>query len=267
MCGRFTLRVRAPEVAEAFDADPAGLDLPPRFNIAPTDPVAVVRRAGGVAERELARVRWGLIPSWVDDPGDFDLTLTNARSESAKDKPAFREPFRSRRCLVPADGFYEWLEQNGKRPYFVRRRDDGLFAFAGLWDRWEGEDGKALESCTILTCEPDDLVGRLHDRMPVILPRGHWERWLDPAAFEGDLRELLRPHPENEADFEAYPVGKRVNRTANDGPELVEPVGEPLAAGGDEKPGPDGDGETGPEDGGEDGSGTADGPEQRELGL
>jgi putative SOS response-associated peptidase YedK len=224
MCGRFTLRTDAKKVAEFFDADLHGVDFGPSWNLAPTDPVLVVRRAdGGVGGRELARARWGLLPGWVDDADDFP-TLINARSETAREKPAFRDAFRSRRCLIPADGFYEWVRVDGdKQPFYVRRRDDRLFAFAGLWERRAGEDGPQ-DSCTILTTEPNDLVARLHDRMPVVLPDDAHEAWLDPAGYPGDLEELLRPYPDPDDDFEAYPVTKRVNSPRHDEPQLVKPL-------------------------------------------
>lgn len=222
MCGRFTLRTDASQVAEFFDADRRSVDVRPRFNIAPTDPVVLVRRAdGGVGGRELASARWGLVPHWVDDPGDFP-TLINARSESARDKPSFRAAFRNGRCLIPTDGFYEWVSVDGaKQPFFVRRRDDRLFAFAGLWDRWTGGEGP-VDSCTILTTGANELVAPLHDRMPVVLPVDAYEAWLDPAGYPGSLEELLRPYPDPDEDFEAYPVTKRVNDPRRDEPDLVE---------------------------------------------
>lgn len=225
MCGRFTLRLDSREVARLFDARRDGIDRPPRYNIAPTDPVTVVRLSEEDGGRTLAEARWGLVPHWVDDPEDFDLTLVNARSETAREKPVFRDAFRSRRCLLPADGFYEWVTTDGnKQPWLVHRRDDRPFAFAGLWDRWEGEDGGRLESATILTCSPDRVVEELHDRMPVVLPRELWDDWMDPAGYPGPLEELLRPYPENERAFEVHPVSRRVNSPTRDGPELVEPV-------------------------------------------
>lgn len=222
MCGRFTLRTDAGKVAGFFDADLRDVEVPPSYNIAPTDPVVVVRRPdGGVGGRELARARWGLVPHWVDDPDDFP-TLINARSETVRKKPAFRDAFRSRRCLIPADGFYEWVRVDGdKRPFYVRRRDDRLFAFAGLWERWTATD-RPRETCTILTTEPNDLVERLHDRMPAVLTDEARDAWLDPAGYPGDLEELLRPYPDPDDDFEAYPVTTRVNSPEHDDPDLVE---------------------------------------------
>jgi putative SOS response-associated peptidase YedK len=225
MCGRFTLRIDSEAVARAFDARRGDLDHGPRYNISPTDPVAVVRLSEDDGGRELAEARWGLVPHWVDDPDDFDLTLINARSETAPDKPAFRDAFRTRRCLVPADGFYEWVAvDGGKQPFFVHRGDDAPFAFAGLWDRWRGPGDRRLESATILTCEPDEVVGELHDRMPVVLPPDRWDAWMDPASEPRAVQELLRPRERNETAFEAHPVSRDVNRPDRDGPELVEPV-------------------------------------------
>lgn len=233
MCGRFTIRHHAKDVAEHFELDPGSVgDLQPRFNVAPTQPIAVVRRADGVAERELADVRWGLVPHWVDDPDDWPVLL-NARSETAADKPAFRGAFRNGRCLVVASGFYEWRRENGRKtPYYVRLEDDRPFGFAGLWDRRERDDEATLESATILTCEPNELLEALHDRMPVMLPPDAYGAWLDPSRSTDELEDLLRPYPEEE--IVAYPVSRRVNKTSNDGPELVEPVGEPLSGGGGE---------------------------------
>jgi putative SOS response-associated peptidase YedK len=227
MCGRFTQRHAAPEIAEHFELDPDAVpELRPRFNIAPTQPVAVVRRAQGVAERELAEVRWGLVPHWVDDPDDWPL-LINARSETAAEKPAFRGAFRNGRCLVVASGFYEWREENGsKTPHYVRPRDDRPVGFAGLWDRREREGEEPLESGTILTCEPNEMLRKLHDRMPVMLPADDHEAWLDPSRSREELQGLLRPYPQEE--LLAYPVARRVNKTSNDGPELMEPEGEPI---------------------------------------
>jgi putative SOS response-associated peptidase YedK len=220
MCGRFTLRHSESEISDAFDAVSPGLGLAPRFNIAPTQDIAVVRPAAGGASRELATVRWGLLPGWVEDPADFP-TLINARAESAPTKPSFREAFRRRRCLVPTDGFYEWKKlDGGKQPWFIRRRDDGLFAFAGLWERWEGED-RRVDSATILTTRPGELLGDLHDRMPVILPSESWATWLAPELAPTEADRLLRPHEE---ELEAYPVSRHVNSPAHEDPVCVQPL-------------------------------------------
>jgi len=216
-------------VAEQF----ALFELPPfapRFNIAPSQPVAVVRLAPGrngpdAAEpgRELVWLRWGLVPSWAKDPA-VGNRMINARAETAAEKPAFRAAMKRRRCLVAADGFYEWQSRGSRRrkqPYFIHRRDDRPFAFAGLWESWEGADHSYLETCTLLTTEANDLMRPIHDRMPVILAPESYEPWLhvshpDPRA----LAPLLRPSPSE--PFEAVPVGTYVNRPGNEGPKCIE---------------------------------------------
>jgi putative SOS response-associated peptidase YedK len=165
VCGRYTLKAPKKAIAEAFDL----ADVPPllpRYNIAPTQPVPVVRLDPASGERGLALLHWGLIPSWADDPA-IGHRLINARAETVAEKPAFRSAFKRRRCLVVADGFYEWKRENGKTPYYFRLKDDSPFAFAGLWDRWEKGD-ELVASCTLITCEPNGVVAPVHDRMPVI---------------------------------------------------------------------------------------------------
>ena len=216
MCGRFSLFSPAPVLAEAFDL--AGLpELAPRYNIAPTQPVAAVR--AGEAGRELVRLRWGLVAPWAKDA---KVAPINARAETAADKPMFRHALRKRRCLVPASGFYEWLALAGgkrKQPYCFRPGDERPWAFAGLWERWLGPDGP-VESCCILTTGANELVRPVHDRMPVILPRQHWAEWLDPALQEaGGVVPLLRPYPADA--MRAYPVGALVSNPRNDGPECL----------------------------------------------
>jgi putative SOS response-associated peptidase YedK len=255
MCGRFTLRAPASVVAEHF----ALFELPPftpRFNIAPTQPVPVIRlaprtQAGTVPifapakmglspsgpsapRRELVFLRWGLIPSWAKDPS-IGNRLINARAETVAEKPAFRTALRRRRCLLAADGFYEWQAAGRrKQPYFIRLRDDRPFAFAGLWETWEGRTGtdpdssaqsepvpvRSIESCTLLTTEPNELMRPIHDRMPAILAPDDYAAWLDPAVQEpAQLLPLLRPYP-SEA-MVARPVGTLVNSPANDVPECI----------------------------------------------
>lgn len=220
MCGRYTLRVSASEVARQFllfDLPP----LPPRFNIAPSQPVAAVRMADG--RRELAWLRWGLVPSWAKDPAIGNRTI-NARCETAAEKPAFRTALRRRRCLVLADGFYEWqpaAKGKKKQPYFFHFRDDRPFGFAGLWESWEGPDHSRLETCTLLTTEANAVVRPIHDRMPVIVAPENHALWLDPAVTEtGPLLPLLRPFPADE--MEAYPVSPLVNSPANEDPHCAE---------------------------------------------
>ena len=216
MCGRFLLLSSGWEVAEAFDL--TGFpELAPRYNIAPTQPVAAVR--AGEAGRELVRLRWGLVPAWARDTKQAPI---NARAETAADKPTFRHALRKRRCLIPASGFYEWAAIAGekrKQPYCFRPRNERSFAFAGLWERWEGPQGP-VESCAILTTEANQLVRPVHDRMPVILPGRHFGAWLDPQVQDaGELVQLLLPFPSDA--MRAYPVGGLVNNPRNDVPECL----------------------------------------------
>jgi putative SOS response-associated peptidase YedK len=221
MCGRFTLATRPQQIADEFPL----FDLPelaPRYNIAPTQTVAVARILPEGPKREIALLRWGLVPSWAADPS-VGTRMINARAETAATKPAFRAAYRKRRCLVLADGFYEWQKVGKKKqPYRFCIKEHELFAFAGLWEHWERE-GKALETCSILTTTANDLVRPCHERMPVILPRTEYERWLDPANQTGpDLDALLRPLP---ADLmTAYPVSPVVNNARHDAPDCVTPL-------------------------------------------
>lgn len=220
MCGRFTLAVPAEQVASQFQL-PQVPELAPRYNIAPTQQVAAVR--AGDAGRELAMLRWGLIPSWAKD-ASIGAKLINARSETAAEKPSFRSAMRQRRCLIPADGFYEWQAQaGGKQPFHITLADGRPFALAGLWEHWKSPDGTWLQSCTILTTAANELMRPLHDRMPVILHPEQYGLWLDPGLHDvGPLQELLVPYPA--AEMAARPVSKAVNRVANDEPGLVAPV-------------------------------------------
>jgi putative SOS response-associated peptidase YedK len=235
MCGRFTLRAPASAVAEAFSL----LDVPPlepRFNIAPSQPVPVVRLSPGPAEtagggpqgeRQLAFLRWGLIPSWADDPA-IGNRLINARAETAAEKPAFRAAFRQRRCLLVADGFYEWRQLghtkgSPRQPYFFQMRDGRPLGFAGLWESWEGPDRARIESSTILTTAASELVRPIHDRMPVILAPADYARWLDPAVDRAEpLLGLLRAYA-GEA-LVACAVSPWVNSPAHDDPRCIEPA-------------------------------------------
>lgn len=167
-------------------------------------------------------LRWGLIPSWADDPG-IGARMINARSETVAEKPSFRRAFKDRRCLIPADGFYEWQRTNGgKQPYYFQTEDRRPFAFAGLWESWSRE-GEEIHSCAILTTNANDLVGEIHPRMPVILPPEDYDLWLDPDARESDLLlPLLRPYPAG--DMQAHPVSRKVNKPSNNDPGCVERV-------------------------------------------
>lgn len=222
MCGRFTLRAPASVIAEEFALFDFEL-LRARYNIAPTQMVAAVRRLEEQPNRQLAWLRWGLIPSWADGPA-IGNRMINARSETVAEKPAFRSALRRRRCLVIADGFYEWKKDGQRKvPYFVRMRDDRPFGFAGLWDAWEGADHSAIESCTLLTTEANELMWPIHDRMPVIIARGDYDRWLDPALDRAEaIQPLLRPYPSE--PMEAYAVSAHVNRPGNEDPKCIEPA-------------------------------------------
>lgn len=197
-------------------------DLPPSYNIAPGQNILAVRQQAG--RREAVLLRWGLIPSWAKEQS-IGNRMINARAEGIAHKPAFRQPFRQQRCLIPADGFYEWRrEGNRKQPYYIHRRDDQPMMFAGLWSRWKDpEHHERIESCTIITGEPNELLAPIHDRMPVILDPTGYDPWLesnDLALLEG----LLSPLPAQL--LEAHPVSAAVNRPAHDGPQLIEPLRE-----------------------------------------
>jgi len=220
MCGRYILTITGEVLARAFDLHETP-ELSPRYNIAPTQDAPVIREIGGVRRLEL--LRWGLVPSWARDPS-IGQRLINARSETAASKPSFRSAIRRRRCLVPSDGFYEWQKTPAaKQPWLIRMRDGGPFAMAGLWETWRPEAGEALETFTILTTKPNQVVAPLHGRMPVILPPGSWERWLDPAIDDpSKLSPLLEPYPPEE--MAAHPVTRAVGSPAFDMPACIEPV-------------------------------------------
>jgi putative SOS response-associated peptidase YedK len=222
MCGRFTLFEADKILSREFGVSGAP-PRSPRYNIAPSQPVTAVRAAPEGSGRELALLRWGLIPSWSKDP-TIGNRLINARAETAREKPSFRNAFRRHRCLIPANGFYEWLRQErGKQPYFVRMRDERLFSFAGLWDRWESPDKGVIETCTILTTAANAVLAPIHDRMPVILPPGEYDRWLDPALKDLDaLAPLLVPFPPEE--MLAFPVSPRVNTPSVDDEKCIAPL-------------------------------------------
>jgi putative SOS response-associated peptidase YedK len=219
MFGRYRLS-GTEEVAEFFEAEETE-GLHPRYNIAPSQPVPVIRQVG--SGRAIATVRWGLVPFWAKDTS-IGYRLINGRSETVLEKPAFRDSFAERRCLVPADGFYEWKKVDRlKRAFHFGMKDGALFAFAGLWDRWKSPEGTIVESCTILTTTPNELLHDVHDRMPVILHRNHYETWLTaPLVEKRRLRELLVPF---EAELmTGYEVSSLVNRPQNDTPACVERV-------------------------------------------
>jgi len=222
MCGRFTLFEPDQVLAREFGVS----DFPPRsprYNIAPSQPITAVRAAPSGSGREIALLRWGLIPSWSKGPATGNR-LINARAETAREKPSFRNAFRRHRCLIPTSGFYEWQRQErGKQPYFIRMRNGHPFAFAGLWDRWERPDEGAVETCTILTTAANDVLAPIHDRMPVIVPPGEYDRWLDPSLKDPDsLAPLLVPFPPEE--MLAFPVSPRVNAPSTDDEGCIAPL-------------------------------------------
>lgn len=219
MCGRFTLTADVSTLQDAFPFVNMPEGLQPRFNIAPSQPVAVVPNDG---RNQLDYFVWGLIPSWAKDPS-IGNRMINARAETLLEKPSFRSAFRRRRCLVLADGFYEWKQgERGKTPMYIRLASGKPFAFAGLWESWNAPDGSNVLSCTIITTQPNDLMATIHNRMPVILPEQAYPTWLETG--EGDvqrLTELLVPYSEQE--MQAYPVSTLVNSPNNDVPELIRP--------------------------------------------
>jgi putative SOS response-associated peptidase YedK len=218
MCGRYTLRTPPAVLVEHFRLGSVP-DMVPRFNIAPTQQVGIVRRGGD--QRELVWAQWSLIPFWAKDP-KIGNSMINARAESAAEKPAFRDAFRRRRCLVAADGFYEWKKTGAKtkQPYYFHTKDDRPFGFAGLWESC-GE----LESCTILTTTPNELCATVHDRMPVILSPADYDRWLDPAVTDAaELQSLLDAYPAEE--MLATPVSTHVNNVRNINEACIAPVAE-----------------------------------------
>ena len=215
MCGRFTLTTPAQTLQQIFDLRETP-DLPPRYNIAPSEAIATVRLPERQTGRRLDLLRWGLVPPWAKEP-DVGARMINARAETAATLPAFRAAFRRRRCLIPADGFYEWQQVNhcGKQPFYLRLRDGQPFAFAGLWEHWTGPHGEALDTCTILTTAPNELLRPIHNRMPVILDPQEWDLWLDPAVQDpARLQPLLRPYPADQ--MIGFPVSQVVNHPAND---------------------------------------------------
>jgi putative SOS response-associated peptidase YedK len=220
MCGRYTLTDPDPRLLRfRFGlTESAEIEQEPRYNVAPTDPVLAVR-LGGEGEREPGILRWGLIPHYTD-PQRPDRLLINARAETVTEAAAFRDAFRTHRCLILADGFYEWREEEaGKRPVWITRPSREPFAFAGLWAKARRPDGSAVHSCAIVTCEPGEIVAPIHDRMPVILEREAEEDWLDPAADENALLALLVPTD----DLTVTEVSDAVNDVRQDGPSLIEP--------------------------------------------
>ncbi len=222
MCGRFALKTPIKTIADEFEVTETAL-YAPRYNIAPSQPVLVVRLNKETVKREATFMMWGLVPSWAKDPG-IGQKMINARAETVAEKPSYRGPFKNKRCLIPADGFYEWQKlDKGKLPYYFHLKSGRLFAFAGLWEFWEDNKGNELFSCTLLTTQANETMSPIHQRMPVILKREQYRLWLDPATGTIEaLRPLLQPLPSTE--IEAYPVSSRVNNPDNDDEKCMEPV-------------------------------------------
>lgn len=221
MCGRYSLSA-SPEEVRALFGYPEQPNFPPRYNIAPTQPIAIVRHDNGA--RHFALARWGLIPGWVKDPDDFPLMI-NARSETAHLKPAFRGSMRHHRCLIPANGFYEWRRgpDNRKQPYWITPKAGGLVGFAGLWCDWLGADGSELDTAAFLTTQANATLAPIHHRMPVVIQPGDFDRWLDTSNVTvKEAMTMLRPAQEDL--FEAIPVSTRVNAVANDDADLLHEV-------------------------------------------
>jgi putative SOS response-associated peptidase YedK len=236
VCGRYASSKKPDDLAAAFDAEVRTETLTERYNVAPTTTnYVVLERREPVPDadeeqvaRQLRALRWGLVPSWAKDVG-IGNKMINARAETLLDKSVFKVPLLKRRCLVPADGYYEWFAQPGrkqKQPFFIRRRDGEPLAMAGLYEVWRNAtdpDAEPLWSFTIITTDANDDLRHIHDRMPAMVPRERWDEWLDPANGDGErLRDLLRPAPLE--DFEAYPVSTQVNNVRNDGPDLLAPI-------------------------------------------
>jgi len=223
MCGRYRLSRRKQILEEHFNADFGEQDWTPRYNIAPTQPVPVLRQRPEKPKRVLSLMRWGLIPSWTKEASRA-AGMINARSETATGKPAFRDPMRFRRCLLPADGFYEWRRTGtSKQPFCFEVSDGELFAFAGLWDGWRDPSGQWIRSCSILTTTPNALTATVHNRMPVILDRDDYDLWLDPDMTKIEaVSEMLKPFAARL--MRSFPVSSRINQVANDDEACSAPV-------------------------------------------
>jgi putative SOS response-associated peptidase YedK len=220
MCGRYAITT-APEAMRQLFGYPEQPNFPARHNVAPTQPVPIVRMFEG--RRQFALVRWGLLPAWVKDPRQFTL-LINARGESANEKPAFRNAMKYRRCLFPADGFFEWkIEGKAKRPYFVHRKDRAPSAFAGLWESWMGPNGEEIESAAIVTTDASPSIAHIHHRMPVMLEPEQFGPWLDTHNVDAQMAaQMFRPLADDKVA--AHEISERVNRVVNDTPDVLEPL-------------------------------------------
>ena len=222
MCGRFSQTASPEVIAQQFALTDPPL-FTPRYNIAPSQPVLAIRIEPDTTTRNLVMLRWGLIPSWAKDPKIGNQCI-NAKAETVAEKPSFRSAFKKRRCLVVATGFYEWQVRGPvKQPMWIGLRSKRPFAFAGLWEHWKPTEGESLETCTIITTEPNELMQPIHSRMPVILAPSSYDQWLDPTFQQAEpLKALLRPYPSEE--LMAYPVSTLVNNPRHDAPQCLEPV-------------------------------------------
>ena len=223
MCGRFTLHHSAREIAERFNVQETLFEFPARYNIAPMQPLAVItRNAHGDDQRLLEGYRWGLVPSWAKDDA-IGAKMINARGETLAEKPSFKSALKSRRCLIPADGFYEWKTSGRtKQPHYIRFNDNRIYAFAGLWDEWNGPGDAPLRTATIITGEPNPLLSTLHHRMAVILKPQDEAIWLDPKVSARDALQLLQTYPDDE--MEAFPVDRKVGNVAFDDAICIAPL-------------------------------------------
>jgi putative SOS response-associated peptidase YedK len=221
MCGRFTRSGPVREVAKLFELSEPPTELAPRYNVAPSQVIAVVGLKPN-GNRGLAMLKWGFVPHWSNDPKP-KIAPINARAETLLDKPMFREAFQQKRCLIPADGFYEWAKTKPKKtPYHIRLKGGGLFAFAGLWDVWKGDNNERVGTCCIITTAANELVQPLHERMPVILRPDEYAAWLDDETPMSQVQAMLRPYPAEEMEIVA--VGPLVNSPKYDQPECVTPA-------------------------------------------
>lgn len=234
MCGRYAFFSPVDALRNLFKVSDRP-NLPPRYNIAPTQPVLVMRPGQGEqmetinpGAESLTLMRWGLIPNWSKEP-DIGAKLINARSETVAEKPSFRAAFKRRRCLIPVDGFYEWKTQEGvKQPYYIHMADGAPFAFAGLWEYWMGADGSEVDTCSILTTNANKEIRDLHHRMPVILDQDQFQTWMRGTVDEA--QRLMKPYA-GERKIAFHPVSRAVNRVANDMASLIEPVADPASGG------------------------------------
>jgi putative SOS response-associated peptidase YedK len=220
MCGRFSRKATLQAIIDEFEIEDVTGTIEPSYNVAPGQDVAVILKD---ENRKLGLLKWGLIPSWAKDPA-IGNRMINARAESVAEKPSFKHPIRRKRCLIVADGFYEWRKEGKQKiPMYIFLKDQKPFVFAGLWDTWTAPDGKKVATCTIITTEPNTFMKRIHNRMPVILPTHHIDTWLDRSIDnEQEVLPLLKPYPEKEMD--AYEVSRFVNSPKNNSPECIEPA-------------------------------------------